>query len=334
MNDSGFRKYHEQLVRGAVIKSLLWGLGFGAVAAFIVAFCTWMSYFKGFWLTMGIFVAVSAGGTALMYFRFFKPTDKDVARKVDALGLQERLVTMLELEGRDDYIAERQRRDAQEALQSLGMTKLKFGIALALILFVSVTGAFALAMTTVTGLSDLGLVPSGQQLIDEARGRNPRNFITVEYTATRGGGIIGESSQTIRKGETTGMVIAVPEEGYRFYRWTDGYPNPARADKGLKESSTFTAWFLPMDSDAPEDKPAGDRPSDQPNEDGNDQDKDDSSSAEMYNPPTYDYIIDWQIAYRDAFDDYYEEIMEELSGDGEISDEERKFIESYFNTLK
>lgn len=150
MNDL-FRQYYARLRRGGIVKSLLWGVAVGFLAAFVAALVTWMTYFDGFFLTIGVFVAVAAATALICYFRFFRPTAKDVARKVDSLGLEERMITMLELEKSDDYIALRQREDAQRSLQKLGMNKFKFGISLALVLVLSIGGVFALSMTTVTG---------------------------------------------------------------------------------------------------------------------------------------------------------------------------------------
>ena len=102
MQESVFRDYYSRLRREGFIKALLWGLAIGFFAAFITAFATWMSYFKGFYLTVGILVGVTAVCTVALYFLFFKPTAKDVARRVDKLGLEERLIPMLELEKCED----------------------------------------------------------------------------------------------------------------------------------------------------------------------------------------------------------------------------------------
>lgn len=333
MHETVFKKYYRSLNRSAIVKSLLWGLAFGFIAAFIAGFATWMSYFKGFFLTMGILLVVTAIVGVAVYFLFFKPTAKDVARRIDALGLEERVITMLELEGDDGYIATRQREDANKSLLGLGMTRLKFGISLTLILLISIGGVVGIAMTTVTGLSDLGVIPSGAQLIDEARGRSPKNYIEVNYVATPGGIIYGEAEQVIFKKSETSTVIAVADDGYRFYRWTDGYPYPARSDSGITEDITFTAWFLPIDADETEEKPEGDEATDQPSEDGNDNDET-STPQPGADPPNYDYVFDWTIKYREVFDDYYAEIIEQFAQDGELTEEERKFIETYLNTIK
>lgn len=333
MNKSVFQKYYGKLRRGAIIKSLLWGLALGFIAAFIAGFATWMSYEKGFLITLGVFVAVTAAVTAFCYFVFFRPDSKAVARKVDSLGLEERMITMLELENSEDYIAMRQREDTKAALGKLGDKKFGIGVSLALIIVLSVSAVFGVSAATVTGLSDLGVIKSGAELIDEANGRDPRNYVTVSYTALSGGYIYGEEEQTIRKNGSAEPVLAVAEEGYRFYRWTDGYPYPLRTDTGLSESVTYTAWFLPVDADGAEEKPDGDESDDQPPEDGNDND-DENPPSPTTNPENYDYVLDWTIHYRDILGDYYDEAMKELAESGELSEELRKFIENYFNSLK
>ncbi len=332
MNDL-FRQYYARLRRGGIVKSLLWGVAVGFLAAFVAALVTWMTYFDGFFLTIGVFVAVAAATALICYFRFFRPTAKDVARKVDSLGLEERMITMLELEKSDDYIALRQREDAQRSLQKLGMNKFKFGISLALVLVLSIGGVFALSMTTVTGLSDLGVIPSGAQLIDEAAGRNPRNYVDVVYSAMEGGYIYGESEQNLRKGEQSSTVIAVADDGYRFYRWTDGYPYPARTDVAPDEDITFTAWFLPMDADGAAEAPDSDEATDQPPEDGNSSGGSATPPDTGQSPPNYDYVYDWLTQYKDVLGDYYTEAMEQLATNGELSDDLRLFFETYFSTI-
>lgn len=333
MNESVFKKYYGKLRRNAILKSFLWGLAFGFIAAFIAGFAMWMSYEKGFLITIGVFVGVTALVTALCYFLFFRPTAKDVARKVDSLGLEERMITMLELENSEDYIAMRQREDAKASLGKLGDKKFSIGASVALIITLSISAVFGVSAATVTGLSDLGVIKSGAEMIDEARGRDPRNYVTVNYEALSGGYIYGEKEQTIKKNGETETVLAVAEDGYRFYCWTDGYPYPVRADKGVGESTTFTARFVKVDDDGAEEKPDGDESDDQPPEDGNDTDEENPPSPSS-NPENYDYVIDWTINYRDVLGDYYEEAMRQLAESGELSDELRKFIESYFNSLK
>ena len=331
MKDSIFKKYYARLRRIGVLKAILWGVAIGCIAAFIAAFATWMSYSDGFFLTLGIFAGVAVIAALISYFRFFKPTTKDVARRVDALGLEERMITMLELEKSDDYIAMRQREDAKQSLERLGMSKLKLGVSLALVLMLSISGVFGLSMTTVTGLSDLGVLPSGAQLIDAAKDKSPENFVEINYFAMDGGIIYGDDEQTVKKGDSTSAVIAVPNDGYRFSRWTDGYPYPGRIDKVGDEDITYKAWFLPIDADSSEEVPGEDEANDQP---GNKKGDSNSNNPDGSVVANYDYVIDWMTNYEDLFPDYYEMAMEDLSQSEDFSELLKQFIETYFNALK
>ena len=44
MNDL-FRQYYARLRRGGIVKSLLWGVAVGFLAAFVAALVTWMTDF-------------------------------------------------------------------------------------------------------------------------------------------------------------------------------------------------------------------------------------------------------------------------------------------------
>lgn len=65
----------------------------------------------------------------------------------------------------------------------------------------------------------------------------------VRYEGSVGGSIQGEQVQYVPNGGSADTVIAVPETGYVFVKWNDGYPLAARKDTGITESKTFAAIF-------------------------------------------------------------------------------------------
>ena len=69
------------------------------------------------------------------------------------------------------------------------------------------------------------------------------NGASVEYNATEGGTILGELIQKTPWGQSTSEVVAIPNEGYRFIGWSDGYKGTTRSDILEAESSTITARF-------------------------------------------------------------------------------------------
>lgn len=66
-------------------------------------------------LAVGLFLIT----TLLAYFILFRPGKKEVLASIDALGLQERIITMEELWGKETVIAKKQRQDAKEQLAKL-----------------------------------------------------------------------------------------------------------------------------------------------------------------------------------------------------------------------
>ncbi len=67
--------------------------------------------------------------------------------------------------------------------------------------------------------------------------------ITVTYTASEGGTIDGIAEQEIRYGEDATTVIAVPNDGYKFVKWSDGKENADRKDINITSPISVVAEF-------------------------------------------------------------------------------------------
>ncbi len=65
----------------------------------------------------------------------------------------------------------------------------------------------------------------------------------LSYTASDGGRIQGESRQAIVSGQDGSTVVAIPETGYTFVEWNDGYPYATRKDKKVNETREYKAIF-------------------------------------------------------------------------------------------
>ncbi|MBO5371220.1 MAG: Ig-like domain-containing protein [Lachnospiraceae bacterium] len=68
-------------------------------------------------------------------------------------------------------------------------------------------------------------------------------MVMAVYEIYGEGSIFGRSNQTIEKGTTTNLVTAVPADGWRFIRWSDGVVSPSRQEEQLIEDFTVTAIF-------------------------------------------------------------------------------------------
>ena len=68
---------------------------------------------------------------------------------------------------------------------------------------------------------------------------------TVKYEATAGGNVKGNTKQIIQEGKSSETVKAVPDEGYRFLKWSDTCnPDPVRTDVDVTENISSKAVFL------------------------------------------------------------------------------------------
>lgn len=66
---------------------------------------------------------------------------------------------------------------------------------------------------------------------------------TVQYLTDGGGYIIGGDNQSVEYGENAAKVTAIPNNGYRFVKWSDGKTEDTRQDLSIKVDFTVTAEF-------------------------------------------------------------------------------------------
>ena len=242
-NKQHFKKHLTKLKLEAFLKSLLSGLAVGFIANFISAFVTWFTPFNGLWLSLGILAGVTVAATAFFYFRIFYPSVMANARRLDKLGLEERLVTMIEYENDDSFMARAQREDAKAALENVESKNIKLRVAKKIWLTLLVCAVLGSAMTTVSTLSEQGILPGGDDILNNIIPEEPEVFVAVTYDVEEGGSIEGEADQLILLGEDAAPVVAVPDDGYAFVQWSDGSTKPYRTDKELEADMEVFAIF-------------------------------------------------------------------------------------------
>lgn len=335
MKQKKFVKFDGRLRAEAIIKSALGGIGIGGVVAFAFAAAAWFMEFNGVMIALAIFAAAAVIGGIVLYFTVFHPTVIQNARRLDRYGLEERLITMVDLEGQDSYIAQKQREDAMEALKRLDAKRVKYRISLAIVVVgIALTVLFA-EMMTLEVLSERGLVPTGTEVWLKVFPPEPLPEFEVEYLASEGGYISGETSQEITQGEDAEKVIAIANEGYMFLRWSDGNANPSRTDLSVQKNISVSAVFIevPDESDDPDD---ADEPDDAPGDSGQGEESLDSDQEGGEKFKEVNWVIDGQTYYRDdgVYDVYYEKMLEILANGETIPEEYKKFIELYFEVIK
>ena len=361
MNDKQhFEKHYSKLRLEALILSLIFGSIFGFFAGFVAAFSTWFPKdLNGMWISLATIFGVTAICTTIYYFKKFRPTAMRNAQRIDRLGLEERLITMVEYETDNSFVAAIQREDAKQKLAEVSPANIRIRLPKTKTM-VTLIISFVLcaAMTTVTTLSDFGIIKSGleflEDLVEQATGEEQIKYISVTYDVEGGGSIDGESDQLLPlldpdKGASSEMIVAVADDGWEFVEWDDGYKKPARSDKGLKEDVVFVAIFMQMDQESQDGQPtdSSDQEQDkqQPKEDQEQQQQDqqqqpDEQDKESQSPmgggkyEEANQIIDGETYYREVKQLYKEMLLERLETEGDqLSPEERAIIEAYLEIV-
>ncbi len=242
-NEQIIKTYRKRMAVSAITSSVCFGLMIGGGAAFIAALVSWLFSFNGVWVAVGTGLGAAAIAGVLLYFLKFRPTDKQVIRQIDRMGLEERTVTMMDLAGDTSTIAQMQRADAHARLENVNREQVRFAFpAFTIDKYAKIALAVALVlgvgMTTVCGLSAAGAIPS-PNLNDPVRD----NFILVSYWVEEGGEIEGEADQILSLGEDATPVVAVAEDGWAFLRWSDGNKSTERTDLNVTADLTVTAIF-------------------------------------------------------------------------------------------
>lgn len=347
MSSELFKKYYSRLAKEGFLKSLLCGLLIGFLALTLTAAFFWFMGWTAFWICLIVWGVVSAVASVIFYKFKFQPTTKAIARRVDELGLEERIITMTELEGDTSYIAMRQREDALKALNSVNAGLIKVVVSLPLIIGVALSAIAGVGMTTVSALSATGVIPSGQEIINPDEGEPEPKFYDIIYEVQEGEGMIeGEIFQRVEEGFNATGVMAVADDEWAFISWSDGLEDPYREDMDIRSDMTIYAIFGPLEEGTDGDgmpgegegegEGEGDQPSDQPGEgegdgDGEPTDKPGTSGSGKYEE--INQVIDGSTYYGDVYEGAYEETMEEISG-GDYSEEEKDMVGGYLDGIE
>lgn len=357
-----FTKYRRRIVKEGVLKSLFLGVICGTVALDIVAFVTWLVGYKpGLFIALGGLVLVTAAVTPLLYFLRYRPTVKQVARRIDELGLEERVITMTELEGEDSFMARAQREDTLRAVKGVDHMLLKLAISVAFVLPFVCASVLGMGMTTVSALHYAGVIPGG---ISAITGEYLPQEFTVSYAVEEEckGSIIwwkndwtdtvsAEVTQTVTEGEDLSPVYAIPADGWYFVSWSDGVMDPYRHDTDIRGDIIVTAIFEEGEPDPEEgeqnqsqnqqqqdtgepNESESNSSSSQENNDSPEGEPNDDPSAGGMRDTASQQIVDGQTYYGDEFEDAYRDAMERLAQDNNIPEELKKFVADYFKAIE
>ena len=343
-----FKKCYNRLAWEGMLKALLSGLIVGFSVNFVVALVMWFFEAKGLWWSIGAWALVTAITTPLYYHLLYKPNKDLIARRLDRLGLEERMITMNEFYDDDSFIATKQREDAKSIIDRLNIKSIRFKIPTVVIVVVSIVAFFGAGMTVVTGLSDAGYIGSGKDLIKETFPGiaeiidPPAETVTIMYLIEEGeGSIEGDEVQILEKGEkgaNATPVVAVADDGWMFKEWSDGVKDPAREDLRIMEDTTIFATFQQIGDGEPDGDPepgegdpeASDEPG-PPNDETSDAPPPPDGTNGVYEENNM--VLDNETYYRDIFEVYYQEAMDRLAAGEELPQELRDLIQTYFDVI-
>lgn len=338
-----FEQYNSRFTWEAIFKSALVGVIIGFALNFVAAFATWFTAFNGFWVMMGLLLAGLVIGAVIAYFKAFRPTVVSNARRIDRYGLEERLITMVELESDESCLARLQREDAQAKLASVDAREIKFRFPKLIVIFAVITAVLGSGMSTVNILAEAGYLPSGMEFVDNVVPDPDPVYVEVTYMVYEGGTIEGDEAQVIVLGGNTTEVIAVPDDGYAFDGWDDGGRRPTRADTNVTESVVYTAIFLPLGDNGEgegegEGEGQGDQPGDKP---GNS--KGEGQGDNPNGPPSNgaggqylecNQIINGETYYGSVYEEYRDEVIAGLTENVEMDGNIKDFINNYFEIIQ
>lgn len=258
---SFFQKHHKRLVTEAILRAALCGLLVGSCASFLAALAAWYYDFGGILFTVAVGLGFGLVTAVVLYFAKFKPSVEELAYRVDRLGLEERMITMLQLQQDDSVMARLQRENAQEHLKDVEDRKLRMRLPKVVSTLAVVALVLAVGMNAVVALAEGDILPPGAEVL------NPEDpmaeYLEITYMAGEGGEIEGETNQLLLPGEDALPVVAVAEDGWVFVGWDDGAKNPERQDKNVTSGALYTATFEEIGEDGDADGES------EPGQDGN-----------------------------------------------------------------
>ncbi|MCH5165125.1 MAG: hypothetical protein J1G01_01830 [Clostridiales bacterium] len=289
-----FDKYYSRLAKESIIKSILCSAAIGLGLAFALALVFWFIDFEFFWISVLIGVAVAASLLPLFYYKRFRPTTRAVAHRIDRLGLEERIITMTELENDDSYIAMRQREDAKAAIAAVTNRTIKLSVPRNMLAVTVAVLVACLAMVLINIFSVVGIMPKASEIIDQITS-GEEQYYTVSYICYGEGYIEGDEEQVVAIGESTEMVVAVADDGYYFdgwhvfigwsieevndflaegwlaypSMWNDEIPVPERIEENVIDNMTVVAVFRKMGDPGDDGEPGDGEPGDgEPGDEG------------------------------------------------------------------
>ena len=353
MNEQ-FVKYRKKLTMEGVFRSVLIGALVGLSVMFVLAGIFWYLGGKDFtWIPPVAFLGITGILFAILFIAKYRPTEKSIARRLDSLGLEERVITMQEYQTDNSYIARRQREDAEQALKEVQAKQLKFKIKKGFAIALIIVTVLSIGAWTLQILVQAGVLKPGKDMVEEIFPDADKYYL--EYEIVGDGYIDGEMLQELTTDNSATAVEAIAMEGWVFVGWDDGKEYPYRQDSNAIEqmkklgvdTMTLTAVFQEVSygSDGEMTGPAEDdvglKLPGLAGQEGEGQGKGDESDGEekpsdaasgKYEPNNQ--VIDGETWYGGEYAGARGDASDEVSTNGNINGDQSDATNNYFNNIQ
>lgn len=361
-----FEKYYRRVAKEGILKAMLFALLIAFSVLAVTVTVSWFFGFKaGLWIGLALFAVTLGAMWPLFYYLKYRPTTKEIAKRVDALGLEERVLTMTELENDSSYIAMKQREDTIKALGTVNHMLVKIVVSTGLCVAVAVCAVLGLSATTTQSLYVAGVIPSGKSLLEKTL---PVETYRLSYAVQSGttGHIVywdeewdeevafEEDYVTVKEGESGPGLYALCEEGWRFTGWSDGVKTPYRQDVDVHKDVVAIALFEQVkedeipdddgvrnDSGDPSDNdgdqpgaPGSDSQMNQTEPGGDDEGGIGSGEGAGGNSAPNNQIKDGETYYGDEYDSEYGDAMGRLESDNELPGDLKGGVSDYYDSIQ
>ncbi len=345
-----FNELYKSYLKSAIKKSLMYASIISCTVLCIISFTFWMFDVKKFWIALIVFGVLEMVAFLIAFLKL-RPTDRKLSKKLDELGLQERVITMHQYQNDDSLIAQIQRKNAIEHIKVVNKKLVKLVTPVVVIVLLCITCLLGTTTTALAALSSNDIIKSGNETINSET--EPTEF-EISYDVIGEGFIEGELFQIVEKGKDSLPVLAIAEEGWMFEGWSIQLPDgteldfvesePYRVENCVNSSLVVYAMFVEVEyGEAPED--------DESNQEGEPKDNNKPSKPQdstkippkgngdgdgkggQYDPNNY--VYDGKTYYGgETFDVAYDDAMNELQNDSGISDSEKDTVSDYFTAIE
>lgn len=325
--------YYKKLLKESIYVSLLKS---GTISLFVMFAVLIANYFLCFNIIVPILTLLFAfvGG---FFAVFRKPSMKEVSKRIDELGLEERIITMEQFKNDNSFIAVKQREDALNELSKFNASLIKFIVPVYLIVMISISSILCVCGVTLNVLAENSVIKSGKEVVKELVEEEP-TFYEVSYEFTNGGIVEGNIFQIVESGKITEEVIAIADDGYVFVGWSDGVEAITRTDTVISDIVVI-AQFEELQYNEDEESEDGEADSDT-NEPSEEQDEssenngkepsDKQGGGEGGQWSAHDSINNGAEDYGDFYNSAYGEATDGSSG---LNENQQSAVGNYFGSI-